>query len=161
MVKAYDDWERLVVVTLKREQFRQICRSVSVTSSISLEFTPSLNSLHFWKLGASFTYQQINRATGNYNVKNLIKRVESGDFFKGTFDDSLAFSMRNRIRGRKFIHVVIKRIDLRLVNPEAYLLELNLFSKISHVRFVPLLGYCLENENEKFLGYNKKGFGQG
>ncbi|KAK6143467.1 hypothetical protein DH2020_023815 [Rehmannia glutinosa] len=33
------------------------------------------------------------------------------------------------------------------------MLELEVFSKVSHPRLVPLLGHCLENENEKFLVY--------
>ncbi|XP_015952008.1 probable LRR receptor-like serine/threonine-protein kinase At2g16250 [Arachis duranensis] len=46
-----------------------------------------------------------------------------------------------------------KRIDIRSTQKDAYLSELDFFNKVSHPRFVPLLGHCLETENEKFLIY--------
>ncbi|KAL0348413.1 UNVERIFIED_CONTAM: putative LRR receptor-like serine/threonine-protein kinase [Sesamum angustifolium] len=97
-------------------------------------------SLNFSTLGDAFTYQQILQATGELNDANLIKHGHSGDLFYG------------RLEGG--IPVIIKKIDLHSsVKKEAYMLELELFSKVSHPRFVPLLGHCLENENEKFLVY--------
>ncbi|XP_011092797.1 probable LRR receptor-like serine/threonine-protein kinase At2g16250 [Sesamum indicum] len=97
-------------------------------------------SLNFSTLGDAFTYQQILQATGELNDANLIKHGHSGDLFCG------------RLEGG--IPVIIKKIDLQSsVKKEAYMLELELFSKVSHPRFVPLLGHCLENENEKFLVY--------
>ncbi|KAL0412487.1 UNVERIFIED_CONTAM: putative LRR receptor-like serine/threonine-protein kinase [Sesamum radiatum] len=97
-------------------------------------------SLNFSTLGDAFTYQQILQATGELNDANLIKHGHSGDLFCG------------RLEGG--IPVIIKKIDLHSsVKKEAYMLELELFSKVSHPRFVPLLGHCLENENEKFLVY--------
>ncbi|KAL0454172.1 UNVERIFIED_CONTAM: putative LRR receptor-like serine/threonine-protein kinase [Sesamum latifolium] len=97
-------------------------------------------SLNFSTLGDAFTYQQILQATGELNDANLIKHGYSGDLFCG------------RLEGG--IPVIIKKIDLHSsVKKEAYMLELELFSKVSHPRFVPLLGHCLENENEKFLVY--------
>ncbi|KAF5954857.1 hypothetical protein HYC85_007713 [Camellia sinensis] len=89
--------------------------------------------------GEAFTYQQILQATDNFNDVNLRKYGHSGDLFQGMFEDG--------------IRVVIKKIDLLSVKKEAYMKELNFFSKISHTRLVPLLGHCLENENEKYLVY--------
>ncbi|CAL5333607.1 unnamed protein product [Camellia sinensis] len=89
--------------------------------------------------GEAFTYQQILQATDNFNDVNLRKYGHSGDLFQGMFEDG--------------IRVVIKKIDLLSVKKEAYMRELNFFSKISHTRLVPLLGHCLENENEKYLVY--------
>ncbi|KAL5790916.1 hypothetical protein ACOSQ2_005804 [Xanthoceras sorbifolium] len=96
-------------------------------------------SVDFSTLGDSFTYQQLLLATGDFSDANLIKHGHSGDLFRGFLEGG--------------IPVVIKRIDLQSVRKEAYLLELDVFSKISHTRLVPLLGHCLENENEKFLVY--------
>ncbi|KAG8364331.1 hypothetical protein BUALT_Bualt19G0117800 [Buddleja alternifolia] len=97
-------------------------------------------SLNFASVGDSFTYQQILDATGEFNDANLIKNGHSGDLFSGKLEGGIA--------------VVIKRIDLNSsAKREAYMLELDLFSKVSHARLVPLLGHCLENENEKFLVY--------
>ncbi|CAI9765510.1 unnamed protein product [Fraxinus pennsylvanica] len=97
-------------------------------------------SLNFSSLGDTFTYKQILEATGEFGYVNLIKNGHSGDFFRGILQNANP--------------IVIKKIDLRSsVKKETYMLELDLFSKVSHQRLVPLLGHCLENENEKFLIY--------
>ncbi|XP_004500811.1 probable LRR receptor-like serine/threonine-protein kinase At2g16250 [Cicer arietinum] len=90
-------------------------------------------------VGESFTYHQLLQATGDFGDANLIKHGHTGDFFKGVSENG--------------IPVVIKRIDMRSMKKDAYLSELEFFNKVSHQRFVPLLGHCLENENEKFLVY--------
>ncbi|KAM1790515.1 hypothetical protein ACFX11_034765 [Malus domestica] len=95
--------------------------------------------INFSSVGDAFTYQQLLQATGEFNNANLIKNGHSGDLFRGVLENG--------------IPVVIKRIDLCSIKKEAYLQELDFFSKVSHARFVPLLGHCLENENEKFLVY--------
>ncbi|KAL0384087.1 UNVERIFIED_CONTAM: putative LRR receptor-like serine/threonine-protein kinase [Sesamum radiatum] len=97
-------------------------------------------SLNFSNLGNAFTYQQILQATGEFNDANLIKHGHSGDLFRGILEGG--------------IPVVIKKVDLHSsVKKESYISELELFSKVSHHRLVPLLGHCLDNENEKFLVY--------
>ncbi|KAM7462746.1 hypothetical protein LguiA_030867 [Lonicera macranthoides] len=90
-------------------------------------------------LGEVFTYQQIRQATGEFNNINLLKNGHSGDLFRGILEGG--------------VPVVIKGIDLGSVKKEPYMLELDAFNKVSHSRFVPLLGHCMENENEKFLIY--------
>ncbi|XP_027355737.1 probable LRR receptor-like serine/threonine-protein kinase At2g16250 [Abrus precatorius] len=96
-------------------------------------------STNFPNVGDSFTYHQLLQATGDFNDANLIKHGHTGDFFYGVLESG--------------IPIVIKRIDTRSTKKEAYLSELDFFNKASHQRFVPLLGHCLENENEKFLVY--------
>lgn len=96
-------------------------------------------SINFSSLGEAFTYQQLFQATGEFSDINLIKHGHSGDLFRGILEGG--------------IPVVIKRINLQSFRKEGYLLELDFFSKISHTRLVPLLGHCLENDNEKFLVY--------
>ncbi|XP_059637023.1 probable LRR receptor-like serine/threonine-protein kinase At2g16250 [Cornus florida] len=100
---------------------------------------PPKVSASFSGLGQSFTYEQMLRATGGFSDTNLIKHGHSGDFFQGTFESGFP--------------IVIKRIDLHSIKKESYMLELDIFSKVSHPRLVPLLGHCLENENEKLLVY--------
>ncbi|KAM7470763.1 hypothetical protein LguiA_008946 [Lonicera macranthoides] len=95
--------------------------------------------MNFSILGEVFTYQQILQATGEFNDVNLLKNGHSGDLFQGILEGG--------------VPVVIKRIDLGSVKKESYMLELDVFSKVSHSRLVPLLGHCMENENEKFLIY--------
>jgi len=96
-------------------------------------------SLNFSSLGETFTYQQLLQATDNFTDANLIKNGHSGDLFRGLLEGG--------------IPVVIKRINLNLIKRDSYLVELDFFSKVSHPRLVPLLGHCLEQENEKHLVY--------
>ncbi|KAL3580643.1 hypothetical protein D5086_018478 [Populus alba] len=96
-------------------------------------------SIDFSSLGDTYTYQQLLLATGDFSDVNLIKYGHSGDLYKGISESG--------------IPVVIKKIDLESHRKEAYLLELDFFSKVSNPRLVPLLGLCLEKENEKFLIY--------
>ncbi|KAL8540234.1 hypothetical protein ACS0TY_001714 [Phlomoides rotata] len=101
---------------------------------------PPGGPLIFSTLGDAFTYQQILQATSEFNDGNLIKHGHSGDLFSGKLEGE--------------IPVIIKKIDLQSsVKSDTYKLELAVFSKVSHPRLVPLLGHCLENENEKFLVY--------
>ncbi|KAJ8763389.1 hypothetical protein K2173_002272 [Erythroxylum novogranatense] len=95
--------------------------------------------LNLSSLGDTFTYQQLLLATGDFGDVNLIKHGHSGDLYKGYLENG--------------VPVVIKKVDLRSIRKESYLLELDFFSKVSHPRLVPLLGHFLENENEKFLVY--------
>ncbi|KAL5562986.1 hypothetical protein UlMin_032733 [Ulmus minor] len=114
-------------------------RGISVGPVPATSTPPSGVSMNFSSIGDAFTYQQLLLATGNFSDANLMKNGHSGDLFRGVLENG--------------IPVVIKRIDLRTIKKEAYLVELDFFSKVSHMRFVPFLGHCLENENEKFLVY--------
>lgn len=103
--------------------------------------TPALPkvSINLSGLGESFSYENIVQATNDFNETNLIKKGHSGDLFRGVLEGGF--------------YVVIKRINLGSFSKESYLSELELFGKVAHTRMVPLLGHCLENENEKFLVY--------
>ncbi|KAK1316032.1 putative LRR receptor-like serine/threonine-protein kinase [Acorus calamus] len=91
-------------------------------------------------VGEAFTYDQLLRATEDFCESNLIKHGHSGDLFRGVLEGGVV--------------VVIKRIDVQVVSKrDAYLAELDLFGRASHVRLVPFLGHCLDGENEKFLVY--------
>lgn len=90
-------------------------------------------------LGEAFSYEQILHATRNFDESNLIKHGHSGDIFYGTFEDGKL--------------VVIKRFNLQFIRKEMYSSELEFFSKVTHSRFIPLLGHCLDHENEKILVY--------
>ncbi|XP_054795769.1 probable LRR receptor-like serine/threonine-protein kinase At2g16250 [Prosopis cineraria] len=100
---------------------------------------PPKNPMLDSEMGESFSYEQILYLTGNFAEANIIKHGHSGDLFKGTLEGEVS--------------VVVKKVDLNLVKGESFKLELELLSKVSHKRLVPLLGHCLENENEKFLVY--------
>ncbi|KAA3467002.1 putative LRR receptor-like serine/threonine-protein kinase [Gossypium australe] len=89
--------------------------------------------------GDPFTYEQLLLATDNFSETNLIKHGHSGDLFHGILEAG--------------IPVVIKRVSLSSFKKESYMMELDLFRKLSHPRFVPLLGHCLEHETEKLLVY--------
>ncbi|XP_010263654.1 PREDICTED: probable LRR receptor-like serine/threonine-protein kinase At2g16250 [Nelumbo nucifera] len=96
-------------------------------------------SINFSNLGEAFTYEQLLRATGDFSDSNLIKHGHSGDLFQGMLEGGIL--------------VVIKRVDVRSLKKDSYMVELDLFARTSHTRLIPLLGHCLEHENEKFLVY--------
>ncbi|KAL6215879.1 hypothetical protein ACLB2K_015305 [Fragaria x ananassa] len=90
-------------------------------------------------LGDPFSYGQIRQIAGDFGEENLIKHGHSGDLFRGSL-----------VSGTP---VVIKRVDLNSFTKDSYMIEMDLFSKVSHTRLIPLLGHCLEHENEKLLVY--------
>ncbi|KAF9609848.1 hypothetical protein IFM89_018790 [Coptis chinensis] len=96
-------------------------------------------AMNFSNLGEAYTYELLMRATSEFNDLNLVKHGHSGDLFSGVLENG--------------VPVIIKRIDVRYLKKESYMVELDLFSKSLHPRFVPLLGHCLEHENEKLLIY--------
>ncbi|KAJ4962307.1 hypothetical protein NE237_022246 [Protea cynaroides] len=96
-------------------------------------------SIDFSSLGDAFTYEQLLRATSDFNDTNLIKHGHSGDLFQGVLEGGIA--------------VVVKRINVSSVKKDSYMRELDFFSRVSHTRLVPILGHCLEQENEKLLVY--------
>lgn len=79
------------------------------------------------------------RATGNFSDTNFIKHGHSGDLFRGILEGG--------------IPVVIKKVNSSSFKKESYTTELELFRKLSHTRFIPLLGHCLEHETDKLLVY--------
>lgn len=102
---------------------------------------PSLakDPFYFAGLGDSFTYEQMLHSTGNFSQDNLIKHGHSGDLYRGFLEGGLP--------------VVIKKVNMQYLKNETYSLELDFFSKVSHMRFVPFLGHCFEREDEKLLVY--------
>ncbi|XP_072991163.1 probable LRR receptor-like serine/threonine-protein kinase At2g16250 [Typha latifolia] len=100
---------------------------------------PSAVPVNLAAVGDSFTLEQLAQAASQFGDANLIKRGHSGDLYHGVLEDGNS--------------VVVKRIELRGTKKEAYIAELDLFSKGLHERLVPFLGHCLDNENEKFLVY--------
>lgn len=90
-------------------------------------------------VGESFTFEQILHFTGNFDEANSIKQGHSGDFFWGVLENGAT--------------VVIKRVDLSLFKRESYIVELELLSKVSHARLVPILGQCMDNEKIKCIVY--------
>ncbi|KAF4360063.1 hypothetical protein F8388_011300 [Cannabis sativa] len=114
-------------------------RGVGVGPVPTSSTPPPGTSVNYSSVGDAFTFQQLVQATGDFSDSNLMKNGHSGDVFRGVLESG--------------IPVVIKKINLSTVKKETHMVELEFFSKVSHARFVPFLGHCLENENEKFLVY--------
>ncbi|KAJ6728913.1 hypothetical protein OIU85_019895 [Salix viminalis] len=87
----------------------------------------------------SFTYEQLLGLTSEFSERNLIKHGHSGDLYQSFLEGG--------------IPIVVKRINLHSLKHYSYMIELEFLSKYSHARFVPLLGHCLEKENQKLLVY--------
>lgn len=128
----------LLICTRKRGSANHTAVGVGPSSTGGTPL-PSGASVDFSNIGDAYTYQQLLLATNEFNDSNLIKHGHSGDLFRGILDGG--------------IPVVIKKVDLCSIKKEVYTVELDFFGKVSHGRFVPFLGHCLERENEKFLVY--------
>ncbi|CDP11917.1 unnamed protein product [Coffea canephora] len=153
MPRSCDNWERLVTATLRREDLRLTAlRTPSELSLASLSSFSSFNlasssrrvsSFNFSSLlvGDSLSYNQILQATDYLSENKLIKHGYSGDLFFGVLEGGTP--------------VIVKKIDLSSVTKESlFIEELEILAKVSHHhRFVPPIGHCLENEEEKFLVY--------
>lgn len=100
---------------------------------------PAKVSINFSGVGDLFTYEQILCYTDGFSERNLIKHGHSGDLFRGILESGAP--------------VVVKRVDLRALKKESYMMELDVLNKVSHMRLVPLLGHCLEHDSEKLLVY--------
>ncbi|KAH6767179.1 Leucine-rich repeat protein kinase family protein [Perilla frutescens var. hirtella] len=133
----------VLLIVCKRKQVTTNQRGSGVGPVPAGGSSPPLGVLlNFSILGDAFTYQQILQAASEFSDANLIKHGRSGDLFSGKLEGG--------------IPVIIKKIDFQSsLKKETYMSELELFSKVSHPRLVPLLGHCLENDNEKFLVYKR------
>ncbi|KAG6534687.1 hypothetical protein ZIOFF_008590 [Zingiber officinale] len=104
----------------------------------SIEAAPPESSLEIPSHG--FSYDQLLKATSNFDAANLIKNGHAGDLYRGVLEDGT--------------EVVVKRFDLQFAQRESYSAELNLFNSVSGAALlVPFLGSCSEKENEKLLVY--------
>ena len=132
----------LVMVLLLRKRDKGIAtQRTENTGSVREGDSPSLpkDPVYMTGLGQSFTHGQMVLFTGDFSEANLIKHGHSGDLFRGVLEGGTP--------------VVIKKVDLSSFKKESYTMELEFFSKVSHIRLVPLLGHCLEHESEKLLVY--------
>uniref|UniRef100_A0A804P8F6 Protein kinase domain-containing protein n=1 Tax=Zea mays TaxID=4577 RepID=A0A804P8F6_MAIZE len=133
--------------TGRRNHQRESGASPSAPSGVSATGTaaatggtqPSALSANTVKVGDSFAYDQLVNATSGFGENRLIKHGHSGDLYHGVLQDGTA--------------VVVKRITSRVPRKDAYLAELDLFAKGVHETLVPLLGHCLDKEEEKVLVY--------
>jgi serine/threonine protein kinase len=149
MSGVYDNWERLVGATLRREQLRRTAQrsfsDLSLASSSSFNSRASSRRLFSFNLpnlavGEKIDYEMILRSTNHLSRFNHIWQGHTGDLFYGVLDDGT--------------QVVVKKIDLSSAEKELhYISEVEAFGKVSHSRLVPLLGHCSGNMDEKFLVY--------
>lgn len=126
----------LVYFLVKRARNMNTGQAESGTAPQKNGAQPNI-SVNVLNLGENYSYAQLQQATAEFNVSNLLKSGHSGDLYRGLLDG---------------LPIVVKRIDLGKFK-DGYLTELDFFAKASHTRLVPLLGHCLEREDEKLLVY--------
>ncbi|XP_031494178.1 probable LRR receptor-like serine/threonine-protein kinase At2g16250 [Nymphaea colorata] len=122
----------------RRQQKGNYGNSAAIASATGV-LHPVGISFNLSSLGESFSYEQLLQATADFSSSNLIKHGHTGDIYRGSLEGG--------------IPIVVKKIDLSTVGRESYMVELDVFGRASHTRLVPLLGHCLDKENEKFLVY--------
>ncbi|KAH9300124.1 hypothetical protein KI387_011707 [Taxus chinensis] len=129
----------LVFFYLKHER-RVDHREKDINPSVRRGGQPSPGiTVNLSRLGECFAYEQLSRATGEFNASNILKNGHSGDLYQGLLEGG--------------VPIVVKRIVLNTFKKDGYLAELDILGKASHTRLVPLLGHCLEREDEKLLVY--------
>ncbi|RCV09421.1 hypothetical protein SETIT_2G027000v2 [Setaria italica] len=87
-------------------------------------------------IAGDFSYEELVDATGGFGDDKLIKHGHSGDIYHGVLENGS--------------HVIVKKVGSKGINKHAS--ELDFYSRYSHDRIVPLLGY-LSKDDEEFLAY--------
>ena len=87
-------------------------------------------------IAGEFSYEELVHATGGFSDDKLIKHGHSGDIYHGVLENGS--------------HVIVKKVRSNGVNKHAG--ELDFYTRYSHDRIVPLLGY-LSKDDEEFLAY--------
>ncbi|CAM6126431.1 unnamed protein product [Calypogeia fissa] len=131
-------YERKAETKRKERRAAEVQRSAGSKAARKALNIPSGRSINVTRLGEEFSYAQLQMATGGFDLSNMIMAGHTGDLYKGVLNGS---------------HVVVKRIDVGRFRKDVYMSELEFLGRVSHPRLVPLLGYCLEREDEKLLVY--------
>nr|CAB3451881.1 unnamed protein product [Digitaria exilis] len=87
-------------------------------------------------IAGELSYEDLIHATGGFADDKFIKHGHSGDIYHGVLENGS--------------HVVVKKVGSKGVNKHAA--ELDFYTRYSHDRIVPLLGY-LSKDDEEFLAY--------
>lgn len=132
-------YERKVESKRKEKRSAAVQRSAGSKAARKTLNIPSGRSINVTHLGEEFSYAQLQMATGQFDLSNMIMAGHTGDLYKGVLNGNA--------------HVVVKRIDVGRFRKDTYVSELEFLGRVSNARLVPLLGYCLEREDEKLLVY--------
>ncbi|CAA3001684.1 probable inactive receptor kinase At4g23740 [Olea europaea subsp. europaea] len=175
MVLAYDNWERLVEATLKREQFRQLCRQISRSSS-SVSTLSDFSFMSSNPEGSSSLQQNFpatqpaiinSRESKSQKKEKSVSKVEPKLVFvkgynlaielqdllrapstflgKGAFGTAYMAALSNGVR------VVVKRLRELSVDETEFKRQMEVTASIRHENVVPLRGYCTFKDNKLML----------
>ncbi|CDP01495.1 unnamed protein product [Coffea canephora] len=160
---VYDNWERLVDATLRREELRRIAlRTPSNVSSVSA--SPSFNASVLE--GASggeetrtegetsacndlriFSFSELKLATNNFAHRTQLGCNELGMLHRGSLCDKASSICTNESL------IAVRRFHSESVQEfHEWQSEVNLIGRLSHPNIIKLLGYCRE-DNELLLVY--------
>ncbi|KZV42783.1 protein kinase 2B, chloroplastic-like [Dorcoceras hygrometricum] len=156
MSRVYDNWERLVEATLKRERLRQValCHSFS-SSSVSTETSfdsalqdasaLSTSSNSFGPVVRSIAFEELKKATGNFRRDLCLGEGTYSVIYKGRIQESTFTAAKGFMRSVSpfGMAVAVKKwkCQTKLGLVSWYL------SQLDHPNIVKLLGYCLERDN--------------
>lgn len=79
----------------------------------------------------SFTYEEMKRATNNFDVGNEVGQGGYGKVYKGVFTDGTVVAIKRAEEGS-------------LQGEKEFLTEIQLLSRLHHRNLVSLLGFCDE-----------------
>lgn len=164
MSAVYDNWERLVGATFKREELRQIALCSSFSScSISSDFSfdssfedisaPSSLTNPSNGSARSMAFKEIKKATGNFRRDLYLGEGAFGTVYKGwILEDTLTAAkgfMWALSRSRSAVAVKKWKPDnsIRFGGHEKWSTELKYLCQLDHPNVVKLIGYCSEGDN--------------
>ncbi|KAH7437087.1 hypothetical protein KP509_05G055600 [Ceratopteris richardii] len=87
----------------------------------------------------SFTYEEVSKATGNFDSSTEVGEGGYGKVFRGTLSDGVIVAIKRAQRGS-------------LQGTKEFCNEIELLSRIHHRNLVSLIGYC-DDEDEQMLVY--------
>ncbi|XP_075511928.1 putative serine/threonine-protein kinase PBL3 isoform X2 [Primulina tabacum] len=157
MSRVYDNWERLVKATLKREELRQVALCPSFSSSCvstELNFALSTPSNSFCLDVRLIEFEELKKATGNFRRdlclgEGAFSIIYRGWIHENTFTAANGFMRSLSLSG---MAVAIKKwksqTKLDLV---ACLAEYRYLCQLDHPNIVKLVGYCSERDNMVFV----------
>ncbi|PIN24964.1 Serine/threonine protein kinase [Handroanthus impetiginosus] len=151
MSSIYDNWERLVEATLKREQFRELagCKSLSSRASdFSCDSSresgaapPDISIRSYSGKAKCFSHSQLKYATRNFQPDNLLAEDATGIVYKGWIDEHTL----NAPKLGSGLAVAVKLLmDEEVRDMDKWLNEVDFLGQLCHPNIAKIIGYCTE-----------------
>ncbi|KAI3467379.1 hypothetical protein Pfo_024042 [Paulownia fortunei] len=153
MSRIYDNWERLVEATLKREQLHHIALYCESFSSIASDFNGDSflenNRLTETDISLSpnvqlIAFKELKAATKSFRPEWLLGTGESGNVCKGWIDEHKLTAAKP---GDGMAVAVKKLTSKGFQGRKEWLTQICYLRHLHHPNLVKLIGYCFEEDD--------------